>query len=265
MPSPFPGMNPYIERPDVWKDFHTRFMALAAERIAAQVLPRYFVKIDEHVYIHELSAAERRPFGRPDLSVYPGEPDHASPPVAVLPAPAEVFMPPAVDEVRQRYLEIRDRQSKQEVTILELLSPSNKNPGEGRDQYWAKTRLLLTTTLTGLVEIDLLRGGPRLPWGNLPSCDYYALVSRAADRRQESPRASVWPIRLRDPLPTVPIPLRPGETEPLLDLQAIVHQIHDAAGYRLFIYDTPPEPPLAPADAVWAAQLLQPADRPQQP
>jgi hypothetical protein len=173
-------------------------------------------------------------------------------------APAEVFTPTAVDEVRQRYLEIRDRQSKRVVTVVELLSPSNKDPGDGRDQYWNKTRLLLNTTYTGLVEIDLLRGGPRLPWGNLPTCDYYAIVSRAEARQLDPPRAAVWPIRLRDPLPPIPIPLLPGEPEPMLDLQSIIHHIYDAAGYQLFIYESDPEPPLAPADAVWAAQVLHP-------
>src|SRR5262249_3643083 len=122
---------------------------------------------------------------------------------------------------------------------------------------WNKTRLLLTTTQTGLVEIDLLRGGPRLPWVGLPTCDYYAIVSRASGRSEDPPRADVWPIRLRDPLPSIPIPLLPAEPQPLLHLPAALHHIYDP-GYSLFIYAPPPEPPLAPADAVWAIQLLHP-------
>ena len=255
MPSPFPGMNPYIERPAAWQDFHTRFMALAAEVIGAQVTPRYYVKIEEQVFIHELSGDERRPFGRPEMRVVPGDPNApaASGGTAVA-GPATVFLPGAVDEVPQRYLEVRDRQTREVVTVIELLSPSNKDPGENRDQYWNKTRLLLSRTNAGLVEIDLLRGGPRLPWVEMPACDYYALVSRPSER----PKVQFWPVYPSERLPKIPIPLRAGEPEPTIDLQALIHRIYDTAGYRLFIYETDPEPALSADDAVWAAQLLSP-------
>src|SRR5438093_9304470 len=71
MPSPFPGMNPYIERPDVWKDFHDSFIPAAREVLIPQIQPRYFARIEEHLFIHEPSAKERFPLGRPDLSVHP--------------------------------------------------------------------------------------------------------------------------------------------------------------------------------------------------
>lgn len=255
MPSPFPGMNPYIEQPAVWQDFHTRFMSTAVEVIGAQVEPRYFVKIEEHLFVHERFESQWSPFGRPDLSVLPGD-ETAPVPFggATVIAPATVFTPDAVEEEVQRYLEIRDRQSREVVTVIELLSPSNKDSKEGRQQYWNKTRLLLSRTTSNLVEIDLLRGGPRLPWREMKECDYYALVSRVSER----PRVGFWPVRLREALPTIPIPLRPDEPEPTLDLQALLHRIYDAGRYRLFIYDTAPEPPLRAADAVWAALLLNP-------
>jgi hypothetical protein len=261
MPSPFPGMNPYIEKPSVWQDFHARFIAAAAERIGALVLPRYFVKIDEYVFIHEFSAEERQPVGRPDVSLSKPEASAAPLPAGsalAVAAPAEVIIPAAVDVIRHRFLEIRDRDSMGVVTVVELLSPSNKAPGQGREEYWNKVRRLIGTTQTALVEIDLLRGGPRLPWEQLPSCDYYALVSRPADRLREPPRAAVWPVRLRDALPDVPIPLAPGEPEVMFDLQGVIHHVYDTAGYRYSVYRGAPEPPLAPADAAWAAQFLPP-------
>jgi hypothetical protein len=256
MPSPFPGMNPYIEQPAVWQDFHTRFMVLAAELIGVQVEPRYFVKVEEHLFVHELTANERRHFGRPDLTLVQGA-EATTTAVATDPsttAPATVFVPDGVDEVPQRFLEIRDRQTRQVVTVLELLSPSNKDPNGDREQYWKKIRLLLSRTEVGIVEIDLLRGGLQLSWKEMPDCDYYALASRAATR----PKAEFWPIQLRETLPTISIPLREGESKPTLNLQAMIHRIYDAGQYRLFIYDSDPEPPLSATDAAWAAQVLSP-------
>ena len=96
-----------------------------------------------------------------------------------------------------------------------------------------------------------------MTWDRLPECNYYAIVSRHAARTSDDPQADLWPIRIRDKLPSIPVPLRPGEPEPTLDLQAIVHRIYDAAGYQMFLYQSDPEPPLSVADAAWAAQILQ--------
>src|ERR1700722_17684206 len=135
MPSPFPGMNPYIERASVWHNFHESFMPLVREILTAQVLPRYFVRIDEQRYIHERSGEERRFPGRGDLLI----PALAPPSTAavaegsVLEAPAEVRLP-AVDIESQSFLEIRDRDSHELVTVVELLSPSNQYAGPDREQ-----------------------------------------------------------------------------------------------------------------------------------
>jgi hypothetical protein len=104
-----------------------------------------------------------------------------------------------------------------------------------------------------LVEIDLLRGGPRLPLEDLPPCDYYALVARPEDH----PRVAVWPLGARDPLPIIPIPLRPADGDAKLDLQAVLHRVYDAAGYRHYIYDGAPNPRLSKEDSAWAGQLAQ--------
>jgi hypothetical protein len=252
MPSPFPGMNPYVERASVWHDFHERWIPLAAELIGAQVLPRYFVRIDEHMYIHELSAHERRLVGRSDILV----PALAPTPTAgitgtsVLEAPAEVGIP-AVDSEGQSFLEIRDRDSQELVTVVELLSPTNKYAGPDREQYLAKARVLQRSWVN-FVEIDLLRGGPRMPWLDMPDCDYCVVVSRVERR----PKAGFWPIRLRERLPEIPIPLRQGDADARLDLQQVLHRIYDAAGYAYYIYNGPAEPSLSGEDATWAATFL---------
>ena len=139
MPSPFPGMNPYIEQDDVWHDFHARFLPAAAEAIGSQVQPDYIVKIDEHVYVHELPSEPRRLLGRADLSV-----EH------------------------ETFIEIRDRRSRELVCAIEVLSPSNKRPGPDREQYLTKRRQILSSP-AHLVEIDLLRGGVAMPTEDRPS------------------------------------------------------------------------------------------------
>jgi hypothetical protein len=226
-------------------------MPLIREILNSQVLPRYFVKIDEHMYIHELDEENRRFAGRGDVTLARGDMTSGGQTATqVLEAPAQAWQP-EVDVERLSFLEIRDRENRQLVTVLELLSPTNKRVGKDRSQYLAKVTQLLSTT-ANFVEIDLLRGGPRMPWRELPGCDYYALVSRVNER----PRAGVWPIRLRERLPVIPVPLREGDADARLDLQEVLHRIYDAAGYGYYIYTNQPEPPLSPEDTSWAQSLL---------
>jgi hypothetical protein len=257
MPSPFPGMNPYLEQSQIWLDFHNTFLINLRETLSPQLLPRYFVRVEEHVYLHEAPDGDWRLLGRPDVSDHPGPGPFAvagGAAAAELTAPAAVLVPPPpVDEVHSVYLEVRTRDGGEVVTTIELLSPSNKIPGPDRETYRAKVRRILASP-ANLVEIDLLRGGPRMPWVNLPACDYYAVVSRAETR----PRADVWPVGLRDPLPRIPVPVRAGEPSATIDLQALLHRVYDTAGYGYSIYRGAPEPRLAPADAAWAAQFLPP-------
>lgn len=252
MPSPFPGMNPFLEQAGVWQDFHNTFLIALREELVRQLQPRYFVRVEEHVYIHEYDSGERPPLGRPDVTIHgtqsPGPAAGES--ATSITAPVPVLIPPGTDELRSAYLEIRDRDDRQVVTAIEMLSPSNKLHGADREVYWSKVRKVLSSR-SHFVEIDLLRGGPRLPWIDLPNCSYYALVSRVERR----PRADVWPIGLRERLPIVPIPLRPGDTEASIDLQSVLHRVYDAAGYADSIYDGEPEPPLDPPDREWAASL----------
>ncbi len=250
MPSPFPGMNPYLEQEDVWHDFHESFMPRVRDLISAQVDPRYIVKIDEHIFIHEFSDEQRRVLGRADISVGRGlsNAGHRNA-TGLLNAPAEAYLP-AVDIERLAFLEIRDRRNRQLVTLIELLSPANKRPGGDRDQYLAKRQEVLASC-AHLVEIDLLRGGQRPPLEQLPSCDYCVLVSRCEKR----PRVGLWPLRLGDRLPVIPIPLREPDPDAQLDIQEVLHDIYDRAHYETYVYDGSPVPPLSPEDETWARQF----------
>jgi Protein of unknown function (DUF4058) len=251
MPSPFPGMNPYLEQDLVWQDFHESFMPLVRSLLMEQLDDSYVVKIDEHIFIHEPSTESRTFIGRGDVDVTrPPWAAGSQPATGTLEAPAQVELP-VVDEQRLSFLEVRDRADWKLITVIELLSPANKYAGPDREQYIGKRSRLLFSTVH-LVEIDLLRGGPRLPLLNMPECDYYVLVSRMEQR----PRAGFWPIQLRDRLPVIPIPLRTPEEFARLDLQDVLNRIYDAARYEGWIYRSEPQPRLRGEDAEWAAQFV---------
>lgn len=251
MPSPFPGMNPYLEQDTVWHDFHESVMPVVRETLAAQVRPHYIVKIDEHIYIHELSAESRLFLGRADVGVArsTGEP-RGGVALAAPQGPARVRLPD-VDIERISFLEIRDRESGRVITVLELLSPTNQQAGPDRDQYVGKRAHLLHSAVH-FIEIDLLRGAPRMPMKDLPPCDYYVMVSRYEQR----PDADLWPVGLRERLPVVPVPLERPHPDARLDLQQVLDRVYDAAGYEDYIYRGTPQPALRPEDEPWARQLL---------
>jgi Protein of unknown function (DUF4058) len=230
MPSPFPGMNPYFEQEAFWPDFHQAFCSHLREVLVPQVRPEFFVRLEEHLYIHELTVNERRLVGR------------------------------NIDEERSSFLEVRDSKDRSLVAVIELLSPSNKKPGPDREAFLAKRRQLLASSVH-YVEIDLLRGGPRMPIDGLPDCDYCVLVSRYEER----PEVGTWAIRLREPLPVVHVPLRAPRAHAQIDLQAALHHLYDAAGYQDFIYSGRPSPRLHPQDDAWATQTLKEAGLMPQP
>jgi hypothetical protein len=255
MPSPFPGMNPYLEQDDAWEDFHPNFILRSQEALNAQIGANYVVKVEVRLLLHERSAEERRFFGIADVGVSEKAQRAASSASAALEAPLQLQLP-AVEMEKQRFLEIRDRRNRRVVTVIELLSPTNKSPGQDRDDYLSKRRQILAGEMH-LVEIDLRRGGKRPSPPDLPPCSYYALVSRRDDR----PSVGVWPFGLRDPLPRIPVPLNSPDPPVWLDLKAVLDQAYDAAAYGRYIYDDHPDPPLNAADEEWAKTVLLEMDR----
>jgi hypothetical protein len=255
MPSPFPGMDPYLEQDDVWHDFHERSIPLVASLLGSQLRPRYIVKIDEHIYVRELAAEPRRFVGRADVSLGRGSRRAGRKPApgaatGLLEAPLTVRLP-AVDRERLGFVEVRDRRNRELVTVIEMLSPANKQTGPDREQYLAK-RMEILNGPVHLVEIDLLRGGPPMPADGRPDCSYSVLVSRA-ERRLD---AEFWPISLRERLPEIPIPVRPSDSDARLDLQAVLDRVYDDAGYADYIYEGSPRPRLGKKDAEWARRFV---------
>jgi Protein of unknown function (DUF4058) len=206
------------------------------------------------MYIVALDSAEF--IGRPDVASITA-PTEARPPSAAETATAvasvaQTVVLPQFEAVRERYLEIRDAQTHAVVTALEMLSPSNKAPGEGREAYEEKRRQVLSTH-TNPVEIDLLRGGKPVEMQPPPQGDYRILVRAGWER----PQARLYACSVRQPLPEVPVPLRRGEPEARLPLGTLLADIYARAHYDLRLdYRQPPEPPLSPPDAAWADALL---------
>jgi len=261
MPSPFPGMNPYLERPALWHEIHLALIIQLQFHLAPLVAPRYRVIVERRMYLTLMEPGEL--VGTPDLGAIPTRPEEPLLPATAVAtqAPPLIAELPQPEERRQRYLEIREVGTDRLITVVEILSPDNKRGGEGREQYERK-RLQVLSTLTHLVQIDLLRAGDSMPMRILgdghPGTSYRIVISRAEGR----PRAQVYLFGIHDPIPTFCLPLRHGDEEPLVDLGQLIHEIYDRARYDLAVDYTqaPPPPPLSDEDAKWLDEHLLAAD-----
>jgi hypothetical protein len=259
MPSPFPGMDPYLEAPRRWPDVHHRIISVASEILGGLLRPKYLVRIEERVYI-----SDETDLGRlgiiPDLLIAmrpgrEGEPLGAGEDIALdvaKPIVATTFIEEDIHEAR---LEIIDREERRLVTVIEVVSPPNKLAGtHGRASFERKRREVMNSP-SHWIEIDLLRGGTHFPIRNLiQPCEYMVHISRQEMR----PKGLLWPLRLSQRLPKVTIPLHAGDPEVQLDLQAVLDTAYDRANYDLEIdYRTEPIPPLGSGWAEWADSLLK--------
>ncbi len=252
MLSPFPGMDPYLEAPAGWQEFHSRFINTMSDFLVPKVRPRYAVHIERYVYVVDVMGEESRL--RPDVTVAEtGREGIIAEPQTAATATAVLVPLPELEEVRHYFLEIRELETQKVVTVIEMLSPFNKRAGKGRDEYLARRAEILLSDVH-LVELDLLREGERLPMGKpLPKGQYYAIISRSYKR----PIAEVYAWTIRQPLPTIPIPLKRGEADVMLDLQSVLNSVYDRAGYDYRLpYDREPDPPLSPEDWEWAKQII---------
>jgi hypothetical protein len=245
-------MDPYLERPALWPDVHLELIRAIRLALTQAVAPRYYVTVEERMYIATVSPQTL--LGRADAAVL-GEPGvkEAAAPYAVAGVPVTVFVP-IEDEIRERFLEVREQGSNRLITVIEVLSPSNKHAGQGRISYEAKRNTIFAFA-TNLVEIDLLRIGEPLPVYPTLKSDYRILISRAWER----PHSLLYTFNLVDPIPDVPIPLQADDDEPILALNPILRQIYADVRYDLRIDYTqsPPEPALPPERSEWLKQVLQ--------
>jgi len=274
MPTPFPGMDPYLERPNLWSNVYNSLITAIRDTLAPLLRPRYFVAVQERAYLDEPGgmgfinipdAAVVGPYAPSPVRQRPTQPLSAQL-TAVQPLTIDLPMPV---RVRETYLEIQeladdpgpsigvngDSHPVKVVTLLEILSPWNKRGGIGRHEYTHK-RTKILNSMTNLVEIDLLRAGAGMSTVEQVHYDYSILLSAARSR----PRAKFYPFTVRQAIPSFSLPLQPEDEEPIIDLNEILHALYDRAGYDLRInYRTEPIPPLDKDDAPWADTLLHKA------
>lgn len=261
MPSPFPGMDPYLESPLRWRDVHHSLAGQIRRQLAPRLSPRYVARLEIR-FIASTPDGQTVSVLYPDVDVtiaqlreraiarYKPLVDVA---VAARPMPLILHVAPSGERVRLVTVEIRDVAKRRLVTSIEILSPVNKRAGGGLTEYRAKREQVILAA-AHLLEIDLLRKGTRPPrLLEMPQSDYFVFLTRA----EQGDLTETWPISVRDPLPVVPVPLLPGDDDVGLDLGHALRTIYDEARYDLSTdYGQPPDPPLAEEDAAWALELL---------
>jgi hypothetical protein len=232
MSTPFIGMNPRLESPDLWTEVHHRLISAIAIHLGPTLRPKYRVAIEKRVYFSEGDQAVE--VGIPDAAVLTAVQARPSTTTATLEPQTDDSVSvtlPMTSEVKEGYLEICEIATGRVITAIEVLSPTNKRAGYGRNTYEAKRQKLLASQ-SHLIEIDLLRHGKPMELLNTPTkTDYRILVSRSEDR----PQARLYGFDLGQPIPPIVVPLEPGDTEPILDLQSLLNEIYDQAGFDLTI------------------------------
>jgi hypothetical protein len=250
-------MDPYIETPELWSDFHNNLAPELQARLNGCIRPRYLARLTPYVTYEVVQVSLVRGI-RPDLGVWQTVSPRAEAPsgvATITPAPAESMIPLEIPLTLNR-VEIRTTAEQQLVTVIEILSPVNKRPGHDAYVDYGRKRRDILHSAVHLIEIDLLRGGerPRLE-EPVPAAPYYVVLSREETR----PRVAVWPVQLEDRLPVLPVPLLKPDPDVPLDLGAAVAAVYDRAAYdgQIDYRQTPPPPPLSADEAAWVDELLR--------
>lgn len=258
MPSPFPEMNPYFESPTLWEDFHQSLAAEIRDQLVPKLRPKYYAALTPRVTYEEVLIQAKPQDAKPDVGVWRQRAQGG-----LVPAPVAVLAPPPLVETIAQELplklwtvEIREIGLGTLVTSLEILSPVNKRPGHEAFIAHQRKRTDLMRAGVNLLEIDLLRSGRRWPIPNkqLPDEPYFIFLWRILD-----PQAlGIWPLKLREPIPLLPVPLLDPDPDVPLDLTLAIHTIYDRAGYDLRIDYTqpPPKPDFSDEDGQWIRDMV---------
>lgn len=251
MSSPFPGMDPYLEAH--WRDVHTSLMIYIRDQIQDQLPPHLVARVEESVSVDEDYESRRI---APDVSIVEDFEGGAFGSQSAAVAIAKPLMVLEETPHTARHIRILDLSSGERVvTAIEVLSPTNKLTPAGRDDYRRKQRIYLAAGVN-LVEIDLLRSGQHVLLAALefiPPAKRRTCMMSVHSRN----RTKVFGSALQEPLPVIPIPLRPQDREATLDIQQIINQVYDRGRYAKLNYQLDPEPAFSPEDAEWIDALLR--------
>jgi hypothetical protein len=253
MPSPFPGMDPYIEASGYFSEFHTSLVVAIRDELNLRLPEGYAATLEVYVWVREPEAPV---FRRREPDVYiQEEAAHTSRRRAATAVADPLTITLAqIERKKRKYIKIEDLHLNRVVTAIELLSPSNKAPGDDREVYLAKRREYLASQVN-FVEIDLLRGGKRMPLSKRPPPidDYCVMVCRS----WQFPRAGIWTFTIRDPLPDLPIPVTQEFGHVELPLAACMDRVYDGARFAAKNnYDAPLTPALRKSDVAWVRSIL---------
>lgn len=246
-------MNPWLELN--WRGTHARLVVYAGDQLQDRLPSDLIANVEEDVAI---GFNNKRGALRPDVHITEKWDSHGGgTAVAASPVAARGIQVLA-DPTETRHIEIVD-DTGLVITAIEFLSPTNRDGREGTRNYRSKVDRYLASGVN-VVEVDLLRSGAyalTFIRDNLyaePGL-YHAVVSRASTPGE----CEVFPLQLREPLPVLPIPLRPGEPEIALELQTLIDLCCERGGMRTSHYERPLHPSLAPADAEWVEERLRAA------
>lgn len=275
MPVLFPGMNPYLEHPDLWPDVHQRFIKALADLLETQMPNHYDVVIRKRIY--RVSGEDSLVVGHPEnLTVRHIAPAKREVRQAVTrqatqnghsqnvkvnavslacraTQPIPVYVPVPQD-VRENYIEIIEPEAGEVVTVIEVLTPKKKRAGRGREMYDQHRESILGSP-AHFIEIDLLRGWePTAVYGPDEDSDYRLLISRSEQR----PKAELYAWNVNDPIPLFQLPLRRPQDALVIDLKQVLDHAYERSGYDLVIdYRREPLPPLREEETHWLSMFLQ--------
>lgn len=222
MPSPFPGMDPYLEDEKLWPSFQHQLATCLYQTVLPGLVDRYRARIGRRHYVTEQA----------------------------------LFTSVIREEHHEEYIEIRHRSDNRLVTLLDIVSPSNKATAVGRQAYLDKRREGRSANAS-LVEIDLvLQGQPMLDYSRegLPDWDFAVTVTRAA----QPDRYEIYTATLQKRLPKFRLPLSPDERDTVIDLHASFTRAYDTGGFGEQIdYQREPSPALSDDDRQWLDEVLK--------
>jgi hypothetical protein len=251
-------MDPYLESPELWPDVHHELISQIRGALNPAIRPHYVARVELRVYISDDDDPGREvilPDVRVEKTKHKGTKKTRSGPALAVAEPIIVPFLLIDNEIKEARLEIKHRETGALVTVIELLSPTNKIRGaRGRASFMEKRQDTLASDVHW-VEIDLLRAGlPSVPRPRFRRSHYRVFVSRAGQRGH----ASYWPIDVRQALPVIAIPLRAPDADVPLDLGAVLRAAYERGAYDMSIdYRRPAEPPLKGDVATWAERLLR--------